>query len=720
MARIHCSLIQSNFGGDHGNFEAVILEGNSLVHWFRGNTIDNPPWRRGGVVAPGIAAAAGSIIQSDMGDSQHGNFEVVVPLWAPDQTMELWHFWHDNSDVNLPWARAQRVTTNVAAPACIIQSDFKGDGPANFELVVPIVSPEGSIDLWHFWRENSDVSTPWQRGGMVAAGVAGPGSLIRSNFGSGGHGNFEVVVPRSASDGSTELWHFWHDNSDVNSPWQRGGLVAANVNGPGELIQSDFGSSDHGNFEVVVPIGNSLVHFWHDNSDVNSPWQRGQDITDACNGWASLMRSNYGPADHKNFELLVEECTQSLAAYWHPNQDTNLPWMRDQVLLFEPYPAQVVAQVGKIAQLTGEYDRQGWDGTGTPPLAFNRTQTLYGIHSCDLGSSFEHRNRVYFLFGDTIRDGWPMNLDTIAFCTDTDASAGLHLTFYKQPPLFPAIDQSAFSVPLDGVSLNDTMYVFFSTDHYNVDGRDLMGRCVLGRSDNDGYDYSWVGEISRWKFINVSVAKGVADANLAPQLGLNVGAPVLWMFGSGRYRASSVCLALMPLDSIGSAGPLFFFTGTSWSRSEADAAPLFCSADVGELCGRWNPFLQRWLITYNSANPRGILLRSATQPWGPWSSQPVMLFDPTRLSDPNNPCSGAGYGKFMHVPWNVRQCDHVQDDMFGSWRDNEWGAEYGPYQIASYATGTQNQESVIYFTMSSWNPYQSNLMMATILQQFVS
>jgi hypothetical protein len=134
----------------------------------------------------------------------------------------------------------------------------------------------------------------------------------------------------------------------------------------------------------------------------------------------------------------------------------------------------------------------------------------------------------------------------------------------------------------------------------------------------------------------------------------------------------------------------------------------------------YRPFLQRWLVTYNSSNPRGILLRSATQPWGPWSAEPVMLFDPFRLNDPNNLCSGAGYGKFMHIGWNERHCDQVQDDMFGSWRDNEWGAEYGPYQIAPYATGTQSQLSVIYFTMSSWNPYQSMLMTATITQELVS
>jgi hypothetical protein len=485
------------------------------------------------------------------------------------------------------------------------------------------------------------------------------------------------------------------------------------------ILQSDFGSGGHGNFEVVVPVGNSLVHFYHDNSDVSLPWGRGQNITDACNGWGSLMRSNFGPFDHRNFELLVEECTQSLAAYWHPNQDVSLPWMRDQVLIGESYPAISVSDVRKIVQLTGEYDREGWDGRGTPRYAYNRTQSRFGVRGCDLGSSFMHKNRVFFLFGDTERDGWPDSYDAVAFCTDTDPTWGLSLTFYKQPPLLPPyIPQGGFDVPLDGVSWGGSMYVFFSTDSYEVDGRTIMGRSLLARSDNDGYDFAPVQDFSRWKFINVSLDVGPADGRLARHLGIEAGSQVLWMFGSGRYRASSVYLAAISLDRINQLSPIAFFTGNDWSPNEADADPIFCSSDVGELCGRWNPFLQRWLVTYNSGNPRGILLRSAPDPFGPYSA-PVMLFDPGRRANPDNPCSGAGYGAFMHIPWNVRVCDHVQDDMWGSNRDNDWAGEYGPYQIAHYATGEQGQYSMVYFTMSTWNPYQVMLMTARITQDMV-
>ncbi len=717
MPAILKSLIQSDFGGAYGNFEAVVLRGDQLMHFWRDNTDPALPWKQGQVIVPAGVAAAGSIIQSDFGSGAHGNFEVLVPLFAPDGTMELWHYWHDNSDVNLPWQHGQRIATNVAGAGCIIQSDFGSGQHGNFEVVVPQVAPDGSVNLQHFWHDNSDVSLPWQAGQRIVANVTGPGTIIQSDFGSGQHDNFEVTATLYAADGSIELWHLWHDNSDVNLPWERGQRIAAPVTGPGVLIQSDFGSGQHGNFEVLVPIGDAIAHVWHDNSNVNLPWQRGQIVTDAARGWASLIQSDFGSGQYGNFEVLAEECTQSLVAYWHPNQDVNLPWLRGAVILGEPYPA-LVAGARKIVQLTGEYDRESWNGSGTPPFAFNRTESQFGIRGCDLGASFESVERLYFLFGDTWRvnqNPVQLNYDSIAFTTDTDPSNGLHLTFLNQPPLLPAINQGAFNVPLDGVSHDGALWVFFSTNSYQVDGQTLMGRSVLGRSDDGGANYTYIGELSRSKFINVSVEPGHID-RAAPETGLAIGTPVLWIFGSGRYRMSDIYLAVMPLAGLPALSPVFYFTGNGWGSDEAAAAPLFCAGDVGELSVRWNRHLRRWLALFNSGNPRGILMHNALNPWGPWSVDPVMIFDSGALADPSDPCSGAGYGRFMHIPWNVRVCDHVQDNMFPpyNFRDDDWGGEYGPYQIPRLATALDGGGSRIWFVMSTWNPYEAMLMSADI------
>lgn len=60
-------------------------------------------------------------------------------------------------------------------------------------------------------------------------------------------------------------------------------------------------------------------------------------------------------------------------------------------------PQIKVENVRKVCQLTGEFDRE----RHLP--AFNRTQSRFGLFGTDLGSTFEHEGKLWFLFGDT----WP-------------------------------------------------------------------------------------------------------------------------------------------------------------------------------------------------------------------------------------------------------------------------------------------------------------------------
>jgi hypothetical protein len=162
----------------------------------------------------------------------------------------------------------QVISPNASGPGCIIQSDF-GDGEhGNFEVVVL----EGG-NLVHYWHDNSDANLPWRQGQVISPNASGPGCIIQSDFGDGEHGNFEVVLTQGR-----ELWHWWHDNSNVNLPWQPGQMITVPVSSGACIIQSDFRGDEHGNFEVVVLEENNLVHHWHDNSDVNLPWRRGQTI----------------------------------------------------------------------------------------------------------------------------------------------------------------------------------------------------------------------------------------------------------------------------------------------------------------------------------------------------------------------------------------------------------------------------------------------------------
>ncbi|MGC4043039.1 MAG: DUF4185 domain-containing protein [Armatimonas sp.] len=229
------------------------------------------------------------------------------------------------------------------------------------------------------------------------------------------------------------------------------------------------------------------------------------------------------------------------------------------------------------------------------------------------------------------------------------------------------------------------LYAFFSTDTRFIDGNAVMGRSLFTHSPDFGQTYQALYTLSSSKFVNVSV-----DIQTLPGIG-----PAVAITGSGRYRGSDVFFAYIPLDRIRDRSAVRFFAGNPlkprWSANEEDAVPLFPDGTVGELSCRWNPFLKSWLLLYNGANPRGIHLLRAPNPWGPWS-KPVLALD-----------VGDAYGHFMHA---ANQNDGLDDTMFGGPRRGEWGGEYGPYQITPYCTGVPGRYTRLHFCLSTWNPYQ--------------
>lgn len=263
-----------------------------------------------------VSTGVGCLIQSDFTHNGHGNFETVVL-----QGSDLVHYWRDNGNVQYTWVRGQVITHNATGSGCMIQSDFRSGSHGNFEVVVP----EGR-NLVHYFHENDNVAAPWRRGQVISKNSTGPATIIQSDFHAGDHGNFEVVVLEDAN-----LVHYFHENSDVNNPWRRGQLISDRASSPGTIIQSDFRGGDHGNFEVLVREGAALVHYFHENSDVNNPWRRGQTVSTTPGGPAVLIQSDFRSGDHGNFEALTIE-GNSLVHYFHDNGNAANPWRRGQTV----------------------------------------------------------------------------------------------------------------------------------------------------------------------------------------------------------------------------------------------------------------------------------------------------------------------------------------------------------------------------------------------------
>lgn len=365
----------------------------------------------------------------------------------------------------------------------------------------------------------------------------------------------------------------------------------------------------------------------------------------------------------------------------------------------------------KLCQLTGEWDRS----LGKDKPAFNRTETRFGMFGTDLGASFEHKGRCWFLFGDTHPSGpnnefRPYDGDSIAYTTDTRPSrdGGVRLEFVTAPdgkylaPSAPGVSMKGFEVPTGGFSgANGSMYIFFTTDAKIVPGKGaVMARSVLLRSDDDAKSFRAIYTVSREKIIYIAPA--IVDNARWKGLPQAKGRGLLLWAASTEYRRSDPYLAYLLLEKVEEKSAMRYFAGVDaktkrpqWSEKEADAAALFSHPHIGELCVTWNPHLRQWLMLYNAGEPRGINFRVADTPWGPWSETAV-LFEPWKDN---------GYCHFMHVDWRFRRCDEVHDPG----KEEVWAGEYGPYIIDRFTMGGSGK-TTIYYVMSTWNPYNTVLM----------
>ena len=343
----------------------------------------------------------------------------------------------------------------------------------------------------------------------------------------------------------------------------------------------------------------------------------------------------------------------------------------------------------KVEQVTGERD--------VPRGVFtrSRTESRAGLVATDLGSSFEHDGRLFFLFGDSA--GGEANADVLAWSgarTPDELELSFHLDehgHFRRLEV-PGIESGAFEVPSYGISLDGKMFVVFTTDHSE---RVTMGRSVVAVSEDDGGRFERLFDLSTKRFVNVALAR--ARASEHERLPSE---DCVFVWGSGRYRASSVRLAYAPSRRFSERAALRYLAGFAggrprWSEVEDESVDLFDHPVVGELSVAWIAPLSRWVMLYNSPAPRGIVLRTAADPWGPWS-EPEVVFDPWL---------DKGYAGFMHVSWKAARMDEFHDRG----QEDKWGGEYGPYLIPRFTRGDASR-CTLYFTMSTWNPYQVVLM----------
>jgi lysophospholipase L1-like esterase len=364
----------------------------------------------------------------------------------------------------------------------------------------------------------------------------------------------------------------------------------------------------------------------------------------------------------------------------------------------------------KIEQLLGEEDKELHQPT------LSRTVTRYGLEGTDLGYSFEHQGRAYFLFGDTAgRLGHAF--DTIA---TTDAPApeqGVRLDFLTVGRDYltirpPGISMGAFEVPVSGIDLGGQMYVVVSTND-NADR--TTDRSVLTKFTPPAsfQPLRTISQLPAGHFVKMSL-----HLEPGPIAGLPAGGPFVLMWGTGPYRQSNAYLSIVPVASFETGKGTRYFAGQdaqsgqplgraagapTWSEKEADATPIVQNGTLGDLSVTWSKDLGLWLMTYDSRPPaaQGIEFSYSRTPWGPWS-EPQIIFNAVR--------DGA-LGKFIHDP-RATPNDGLAGPVIGEGQKNPdavRGGEYAPYVVERW-TKVQDSELDLYYVLSTWNPYVVMLM----------
>ncbi len=154
-------MIMSSYRADTNhphNFEALILEGNNLVHYWRNNSVANLPWNRDQTVST-IATGPACLMEGPYGSP--GNFEALV-----QEGRNIVHYWRNNSLGGTPWSRGVTVSSSAIGPACFVESGNRASAnfPGNFEALI-----SEDTGVYHYWRDNSDPALPWHKAARVAS-----------------------------------------------------------------------------------------------------------------------------------------------------------------------------------------------------------------------------------------------------------------------------------------------------------------------------------------------------------------------------------------------------------------------------------------------------------------------------------------------------------------------------------------------------------------------
>ena len=131
------------------------------------------------------------------------------------------------------------------------------------------------------------------------------------------------------------------------------------------------------------------------------------------------------------------------------------------------------------------------------------------------------------------------------------------------------------------------------------------------------------------------------------------------------------------------------------------------SGNLGEISAAWVSALGRWLLigTRDKADHRQLVYYTAKDPRGPWDGpREIFAASVDRKLDAD----------LFHRAWTPGSFD--SDRLYDKGQGEGGGIEYGGYIVERYIKTVRPGVADVYFTLSTWNPYQVALMCARFVR----
>ncbi|NDZ94466.1 DUF4185 domain-containing protein [Streptomyces sp. SID6673] len=283
----------------------------------------------------------------------------------------------------------------------------------------------------------------------------------------------------------------------------------------------------------------------------------------------------------------------------------------------------------------------------TGPGSINDTVGRYNIVGTDLGVMWDNgHGEIMTAFGDTQSfNGWSLlygqlwywRSNVLLRSTDRNLSDGMTFTGHAGSPgnakrlLKPDLRREVTIIPTAGIAANGKQYMnVMSVKHWGPPGIWFTNWSGLAASTDNGQN---------WKAVNAFRPNGGGNHKFQMAAYLKVGNTV-YTYGTPDGRWGSVYLARVNEKDIEHLGKYEYFSWGHWVKNNPESATPVMAAPTGELSVAWNDYLGKYISLGTKDN--GVVLRTADNPWGPWSSGEIVV-------PANDPYSG--YAPFIH-PWS--------------------------------------------------------------------